>query len=651
MARVFWAAFFSVFLACGSAHAGTVEEAARAVKSQAESLRGGKEAARRMGGPLLSSDPMKTLDGSTSFGARMICPSSNAFLTLQVLPDLSTGNISSAVFNQDTNMDGAADYSYAVPRVITGVCANGFISCNACNAAVKGCADCSWYLWTADASGRLGTSPASVTQLGGCYCVNKACVLSSTGGLSPTLSNIGIILQNLGGGAVAAIQATLPNTAVTAPKVNETNMNIAYYGQSMDACAGMAGGSSPARYYGNPSALGNAASAEQSAQAADPNSVYTMAANAVGRTTGGSYTSPCAITRNFTVSTTSQTTSGNGSLAGVRTAADVQLRIINSGDSWSTQIYTDAGGDYASWTTLRTVTLAGMKVTAITLCGSTSGGDCAPTASKCYPSSTMPLSVSGCNVVGNHQLGVYYNYGFDYKFDTESEALNDQCQLFESDPNCRLQAETEYDDGGNGVTTYNAFNPTGYTPLAQTCRTITTDVAVHTLCRPWWSVKRTYLCTGGQQIDISAAKNRSREIATSSQARSSYSNGTLSVGFTANGIAYGATVSGLKERSSTECEKICKTFVPVQNTATGTGGSASQTNTSTDAKLYYYRLCAPDATGDHTVCPVSATGETVVEACACPDVKNTRGFGAAAAAMGALKNAAQDLICSDGVKK
>ena len=642
--------------------ADAADPAAQAVGAQASGLRDGHESTARMGDPLLSSVQMKTLDGSKSFDTRMSCPSSNAFLTLQVLPDLATGNLISAVFNQDTKMTGTPDYSFASPYVITGVCANGLISCTTCGASASGCTGCSYYLWTADQSGKLGLSSASLTQLGGCYCINQSCVESAAGGVSPTLSNIGIILHDLGGGAVAAVQSALPNTAVSAPKVDAANMSVAYFGQSADACAKMTGASSPAQYYGAGSTLDNAASAEQATQAGAPNSVYTMAANAVGKTTGGSYAAACDITRNFGISTTKQTVSGSASLSNVGTAADVQLQYVNSESQYHFQIMTPpmngVTGDYPAWTDLKAVDLTGMTVTNVMLCGNTVWSDqtcnsngLTSTSPNCYPASTMPLSVSGCNVVGNHRLDVYYNYSVDYQFDAESGTLTDRCQVYQSDPNCRLQSETQFDANGNGVVTYDNFNPTGYAPLTQTCKTITTSVGIHTSCQQWWTVKRVYACTGSPPIDVSGAAAVSKEISSTLPNGSSYSNGKLVVGFTANGQAYSSTTDGLKDASSYGCEYVCKTSTPVQNTTAGTGGSTSQTNTSTDSVLYYFRLCTPDAAGNNTVCPISAPGETVVEPCSCPDTKSANELGPTAAAMGTLNAAAQDLICSDGTKK
>ena len=102
-----------------------------------------------------STTPMKTIDGSTSFAANLTSPSSASFLKVMMQPS-GSGDLQLVRISQDINMDGTIDTLNTVPRVISGVCANGYYSCTAGTWS-----NCQPYKWVSDASGHVSDTGAA----------------------------------------------------------------------------------------------------------------------------------------------------------------------------------------------------------------------------------------------------------------------------------------------------------------------------------------------------------------------------------------------------------------------------------------------------------------------------------------------------------
>ncbi len=133
------------------------------------------------------------------------CPSSTRFLEVSVGSAGSGGDITSVYIRQDTNFDGVIDYSFyaPVPR-ISGVCADGVISCNAGTWS-----GCSYHQWTADTSGRMTTVILLENKLKECYCVNDSC------GSGVVNENLLRITSDLSSGIVDALHAANPKLAIS----------------------------------------------------------------------------------------------------------------------------------------------------------------------------------------------------------------------------------------------------------------------------------------------------------------------------------------------------------------------------------------------------------------------------------------------------
>ena len=127
-------------------------------------------------------------------------PNSQRFMEVLIQPG-STGDIDTFIVSQDTNFDGAPDYTFQVPFPVSGLCANGVITCDPGTWT-----NCRTYQWTSNTSGQASLKPVSTTALGGCFCINNSCGANLVFGNTQTIMNV------IGGGVAGAIQTSEPGT-------------------------------------------------------------------------------------------------------------------------------------------------------------------------------------------------------------------------------------------------------------------------------------------------------------------------------------------------------------------------------------------------------------------------------------------------------
>src|SRR3989304_229735 len=202
----------------------TPEDAATAIYGTIEGSYGSESGfEERVSRPVTSGDTlMYTLDGSKSFNAQLTCPSTSKFLEVSITA-LSTGDLK-ATIRQDTDFDGIADYTYAPPADISGVCSNGVVSCDAGTWQ-----NCKYYSWISDATSfQAILQTASITELGGCYCINQGCGAS--------YSDYSSVLKDIGGGAAGGVPNVEARYATT--DANIAAYTIFYYGQAPAGCPG-----------------------------------------------------------------------------------------------------------------------------------------------------------------------------------------------------------------------------------------------------------------------------------------------------------------------------------------------------------------------------------------------------------------------------
>jgi len=236
--------------------------------------------------PLISSGaPMQTLDSSVSFNAQVLCPSSASFLKVFIQPSPS-GDLGLVMVSQDLDMNNSTDYSYSVPYIVSGVCANGVISCSAGTWQ-----NCIPYKWVADSSGRVSLQSVALTDLGGCYCINNSC------GSNLVWNNLSTVLKSLGGGVVGAVQGVNSQFAVSDVKIEDTF--ITYYGQRSGGCAnpGGSGVVDPQRYYTNWATLSADTETLKITQSADPGSYYNLLSQSLANQQNPAELMSCNINR------------------------------------------------------------------------------------------------------------------------------------------------------------------------------------------------------------------------------------------------------------------------------------------------------------------------------------------------------------------
>ena len=212
------------------AFAGEYEDARNAGKAAANLVRNeintGEKINKRLAGPMTDSEaPLMTFGPEAeqeSMNIEITSQSSNEFLTITASP-LSTGDIRNMNIEMDTDFDGILDSAYVVPYTISGVCANGFITCLA--GTWDSCANYQWRF--SRTNGISAVFVGSQDELKGCYCINTGC--NST----ITFNNMPMVLKDLGGAIVGAVQETSPNYTIT--RVEENQNSINYYGQNTGA--------------------------------------------------------------------------------------------------------------------------------------------------------------------------------------------------------------------------------------------------------------------------------------------------------------------------------------------------------------------------------------------------------------------------------
>src|SRR5208283_3331984 len=179
--------------------------------------------------PLTSSNtPMTTIDGSVSFSGQLQCPNSQRFMEVLIQPGV-TGDITTFIVSQDTNFDGNLDYTYEVPFPVSGLCANGVVTCNPGTWT-----NCRTYQWTSDTSGRVSLQSVPLTALGGCFCVNNSCGTNLVFANTPTIMNV------IGGGVAGAIQKNDSRYAISNVVID--GIDATYYGQNSGGCVASSSG-------------------------------------------------------------------------------------------------------------------------------------------------------------------------------------------------------------------------------------------------------------------------------------------------------------------------------------------------------------------------------------------------------------------------
>ena len=603
-----------------------------------------------------SATPMHTVNGATSFTAASSVPSSKQFLQILIQP-ASTGDLSTVVVMQDLNGGGAFTNSSTLGMPVSGVCANGFISCTPGTWS-----NCQPYIWQSDNTGALSVAPTGITQLGGCYCINSSC------GNALAWKNASLVLKDLGGGAVGAIHVA--DASVVISNVSTDTTTISYYGQLVRNATNAGQSSLPAlassptvmqdqSYYNNWASLDAAKNNIATAQGSDPTSLYYQVVNGVGANTGGSQRS-CTVKRAGVITSVpvaSYSGTGSGGLcddyylyAQIKQVGNqaYSLELVDTGPYGLIQMHAncmdDPGGDH--WHVMKVVQLPQdsgsnqVKLTKAQFALSNVGGmGCSSFGiisidgiMQGFGNPTLTSAV--CTQKGAQYITFDWSYLFEFSTDTYQETVSDDCTAFEHDPDCQLE-----DDVVDGVQVVTNFNGTGLWPLP-TCNTYTGVVGPMNICRPWWYQQRTYMCKNKNQFDFSSTIKRFQQVVTTST--DNISNLTYTdyrQDANGNWTSVPSTIQLPGRDPAEECSKSCKVKRPKIETGVGVDGVNSSLRISNDSYDIMYMNC------DTGSCPVQP-GDIIVTDCSCID-----DFGEAATMMQVVRQCGADSICSSGNKQ
>lgn len=622
--------------------------------------------------PMMSADPITTFDNKT-FNAQMSCPASEAYLELLIAPG-STGDITTFNLKQDTDIDGVFDYIYSPSFHVSGVCANGVISCDA-----NTWNNCQAYQWEINPAKQATLTATGLAALGGCYCVNNSC------GSALVMTNLSSTLGDLAGGVVARLANQ--NPAFSVSKVDVNGPVITYYGQNAADC-GMTGTTGQETYFSDPSQM--AANATSTAQL---DSMFNLVTNSVAAADSGFVKKSCTLSRTIGLDEVTQNDiiMYNGGAGGLTSCGIGCMQLVlgtaSNHNYWSGTCSLNKH-EVSFWVTKPERILSATLTRAqfddhiqISNNGSlifahhSAWTDLSDTS---YPPGTYwhqqgvglgsgddqfnnYISIPYCerdtiwsvspnkdftNIIkqpGQHNFkirvavsGGGQGYAHAQIMVDEScyllpEAIINSCSTYEADPTCRLEQETV-----DGVNIFKNYNPTGLVPLANTREIVGSTCTKH-VNKPWWTKERTYHCDDTSSFDFTNVFERSERIRTTASA-SGYDDYRLdeATGQWNNEVA---NVMQLPDNIPVaDCVQACKTKKTITaNDVAGLGVTGNIRTIPTTTETNYYEC-------NHAgVCP-AGTGETITTACQCMN-----NFAEATAIIQSMRMAGRDLICTSGI--
>lgn len=102
----------------------TAAEAARAKTSDSDALR------KNYVTPGLAGQAIATVDSSQTFAPNIACQKTATLLEAMAQP-ASSGDLAKVIISRDTDLDGTIDSISNLPVPVSGICANGIVSCDA----------------------------------------------------------------------------------------------------------------------------------------------------------------------------------------------------------------------------------------------------------------------------------------------------------------------------------------------------------------------------------------------------------------------------------------------------------------------------------------------------------------------------------------
>jgi len=626
------------------AQAQTVEERARAAAEAAREKSADSEAIQQNYlTPGLAGQSISTVDGTKSFTPNLACQTTATLLEILAQPG-STGDIAALRISRDKDLNGSFDQTLTLPMPVSGICANGVISCqpgtwNQCRS----------YKWDVAPAGDLKLTEVDLTALAGCYCVNNSC------GSNLVWGNMAGALKDIGGGVVGALTSADPRIGVAQAAID--GPVIRYIGAQSTACtaspslaqtvyranpaqiqgdaASLAAGNSVFQALkGSPAGMGKAEQIractirrEVKLDAVKPDDIIT-------RTAGGYATyAYTPDTRTFLMGSPSDDSLSGGSCR----IYDFRM-TLNVGDPDRLVSARLSQYLFDDWVQIR---VDGALVLADP--GGWTGTGLPP--GKCERGKTWygypNLDLKPYLTKGAHEIWVRVAVGgegevsarIDATLDLScnpTEQLVDLCAGYAADANCQLHDETV-----DGVQTFRNGVGTGLTPLPQT-RLFESGACSLSLVRAWFDRDRRYRCTIDTGVLPQPDLSRGAYII-------DHSTETLLADRIKTGDGGYATSSrafALPDRGSVAaCEPICKTRAPKANTGVAPDGVVGSRQNIPSGWDTFYHACKTTSAGAAS-CPIG-DGEELVSDCGCLD-----DFPEAIVMMQTVRLGGADMICT-----
>jgi hypothetical protein len=593
--------------------------------------------------PSLSGQPIATVDGGKSFTPNLACQKTASLLEILIQPG-GTGDITTVRVARDTDLDGSFDRVSTLPVPVSGICANGILSCQP-----GSWNDCRSFKWDVDTGGDLTLTQVDMPELAGCYCINNSC------GTNLVMGNLPSALKDLGGGAIGALTSHDPRIGVAEARIN--GPLIQYVGAQSTACSASPNLPQPA-YRAAPTAIQGDA-----AVAAAGSSLFQSLKGSPAGYGKAEQTHACTIEREVTLRPLGydDIVSASGVIQSVHSCGEGcrRYRIIGDGDcSSAPPIFTARFEVHAPE---RLISARIVEMSADDWVQGRINGRIVASAGK-RPWLTTGLPSGDCRIDGD----AWRNYAL-YDFTEElragpttvsarvrggggtggqwglvdveirlstacesSERLVDQCAGYGGDAKCRLDSESV-----DGVSTFRNGVGTGLRPLPQTRQFGAVPCTV-TLTRDFFRRERSYKCaidTGAlPEPDLSRGAwiiDHSTETLLADRVRTAD-----------GGMAASTRPFALPDRGSVPaCEAICKTRAPKANTDAALAGVVGAQQTNPTGFDTFYHVCKLDGSGAN-ICP-AGPGETIISPCGCLD-----DFPEAVVMMQTVRLAGADLVCT-----
>lgn len=635
----------------------------------------------RLAQPLMSNTKMTTVDGTKTFDAQIQCPASSKSVAVMFIP--SGGNDYRLMIQQDTDLNGAFDYAYdtsLLGRTVSGVCTNGVLMCNPSGSWT----DCKSYVWdTSDKKIFLRNVINNSHEMGACYCSNSSCGVSS---LAPQ------IYENIGGGISAAIMHKNPLFLQSKSEWSFAEMTYYLYGQDKTNCTGLGtsnwdkyGEKNPTIYYDAQMPPNTSIADVAIDQGSDPTSYYSMIShqnevsyNNAGDTIGIPSKAQCTITNlpkatleieelqknisgfsvcvddgmflSITANNTGQAsfylsdywggTSSPNCGGGKKTldSEDLSLKIgVSEGNYYSVEYFaslSQVGGQCSKKTA--TTTFLQNKNTSI--------------------NSTTFIMPSLCTASGPQTAVIDANIQMNIQTEKILSVQSNGCNSQENDSSCRIESEQICDQSGaNCVYSVRNGISTGFTPIKM-CYALNTSVASYSICTDgntmtktlsgggnailaseagmWFTKKRVYTCDN-KNINLDPSK-MTRAAGTAYKTEQSATTMTYT-------DHTGTTVSVNNLPSGDECPAPVCTVKRASKSADQFSDNTNRSQTVTGDTVTETVVKTCTKSGTSMTCPTES-GETMIEGCSCSG--NWTGFQQAVTTLGAVSEAAKDMICS-----